>query len=318
MNVVLVEAWVCVAVTAGPSLYKEQQRPNSVVGVQYWSDYVERKELRMAGATPVNSNGAGRGRSGRLFFAVILVCIVAGILSTVLLANGQRNLHILLTLFGYPNFLLQDTPDTDVPPLRESRGTQLPATKILLPGYLFVDLQAPEQRFLRLILSDPKTLCETLRGNGFKDLEWVRSGVNSIDWECSSFTAIKTETRRSRNPSSLFLNIRGDGENRVTSFRVKLNIESIEETDPVVNLAGTAVEAFLLQVRWENASEIITKIRALEDFDIQNFGSHIQFMKEFGDPPRYNFLAFQIRKNVKKSPSETYFDRKLWFPLYLD
>ena len=37
--------------------------------------------------------------------------------------------------------------------------------------------------------------------------------------------------------------------------------------------------------------------------------------KEFGETPRYNFLANQIFKRGRKSAAELYFDRTKWFAL---
>ena len=115
--------------------------------------------------------------------------------------------------------------------------------------------------------------------------------------------------------SSVFIFIKGDGENRVTSFRVKLNIENAADSAKIADLAGNAANIFLRQVRWENSAEIIGKIRALEAFDIRNFGSRIQFKREFGETPRYNFLANQISKRGPKTPGDLFFDRSKWFPL---
>ena len=46
-----------------------------------------------------------KSRSGKIFFLVAVGLVFAGILATVLLANGQRNLHLLLAYLGYPDLL---------------------------------------------------------------------------------------------------------------------------------------------------------------------------------------------------------------------
>lgn len=249
-----------------------------------------------------------------MFFLVAVGLIFAGILATVLLADGQRNLHHLLAYLGHPDLLATHEPAPKQVKIIRSRSVRLPPARMVLPVYAFSDLKAPQQQFLRLIQSDPRSLCERLKAGGFGDLDWTVSSGNKDNWECSSSVDLPGKGD-GRVQSSIFIFIRGDGENRVTSFRVKLNIEDADDTGKVADLAGNAADIFLSQVRWENPGEIIGKIHALEAFDIRNFGSRIQFKREFGETPRYNFLANQIRKRGKTTPGDIYFDRSEWFPL---
>ncbi|MCV9966018.1 DUF6030 family protein [Pararhizobium sp. BT-229] len=256
-----------------------------------------------------------KSRSGKIFFLVAVGLVFAGILATVLLANGHRNLDLLLTYLGYPDLLARIEPAPQEVKITQSRGVRLPPARMILPVYAFADLKAPEQHFIRLIQSDPRTLCEQLKSGGFGNLDWTVSSANKDNWECSSFVDLPARSAEVTAQSSVFIFIKGDGENRVTSFRVKLNIESAADTIKVADLAGSAANIFLQQVRWGNPGEIIRKIHALEAFDIRNFGSRIQFKREFGETPRYNFLANQVSKPGKKAPGDLFFDRGKWFPL---
>jgi len=256
-----------------------------------------------------------KSRSGRLFFIITLALVFTAILATVLLAHRHRNLDLLLTSLGYPDLLTREEPAPGRVKITQSKGVRPPAARMVLPVYAFANFKAPEQHFIRLIQSDPKTLCEQVKASGFGDLEWTVSSVNKDNWECSSFIDLWKETDSKMKRSSIFISIHGDGENRVTSFRVKLNVENAADTIKVVDLAGNAANIFLRRVRWENPGEILGKIHGLEAFDIRNFGSRIQFKREFGEPPRYNFLANQISKPGKETPGATFFDRRKWFPL---
>jgi hypothetical protein len=255
-----------------------------------------------------------KSRSGKMFFLVAVGLIFAGILATVLLANGQRNLHHLLAYLGHPDLLATDEPAPKRVKITRSKSVRLPPARMVLPVYAFSDFKAPQQQFIRLIQSDPRSLCERLKAGGFGDLDWTISSGNKDNWECSSSVDLPVRADGTIQ-SSVFIFIKGDGENRVTSFRVKLNIEDAADTVEVADLAGKAATIFLNQVRWENPGEIIRKIHALEAFDIRNFGSRIQFKREFGETPRYNFLANQIRKRGKTTPGDIFFDRSEWFPL---
>lgn len=65
------------------------------------------------------------------------------------------------------------------------------------------------------------------------------------------------------------------------------------------------------EVRWAGAQASL-KIQALQEFDLKRFGSRIQFKREMGDTPRYNFLANQAARARPKSIAELYFDREKW------
>jgi hypothetical protein len=256
-----------------------------------------------------------KSRSGKIFFLVTVGLIFAGILATVLLANRHRNLDLLLTYFGFPGLVTKADPAPGYVKITQSRGIRTPPARMVLPVYAFADFKAQEQHFIRLIQSDPRTLCEQLRSGGFGELDWTLSSGRKDNWECSSSVDLPPASGDDAKQSSLFIFIKGDGENRVTSFRVKLNIENAADTAKIAELAGNAANIFLRQVRWGTPEEIISKIHALEAFDIRNFGSRIQLKKEFGETPRYNFLANQINAPGKKMPADLFFDRSKWFPL---
>jgi hypothetical protein len=255
-----------------------------------------------------------KSRSGKVFFLVAVGLVFAGILATVLLANNHRNLDLLLTYLGYPDLLREPEPAKQVK-ITQSRSIRMPPARMVLPVYAFADFESPQQNFVRLIQSDPRTLCEQLKSGGFGDLDWTVSSESRDNWECSSFVELPAQKTAVDVQSSVFISIKGAGENLVTSFRVKLNIEAPADTGRVADLAGEAAGIFLRQVRWGNIDEIIAKIDALEAFDIRDFGSRIQFKKEFGETPRYNFIAYPITNRRKQAPGDLFFDRQKWFPL---
>ncbi|WEZ82252.1 DUF6030 family protein [Rhizobium sp. 32-5/1] len=254
-------------------------------------------------------------RSGTIFFLLAVLTVFAAIFATVLLANDRRNLKLLLDYAGYPQISPSVPRSIERKSPFGSRRDPLPAPLMALPAHAFSDFNAEEQRFVRLIQSDPQTLCERLRSGGFTDLNWTVSIANKDSWECSSLNSLPKIANDETVASSVFIAIKGDSENRVTSFRVKMNIEHPADRDAVARLGGEAATIFLRQVRWDNSDEILTKIRALEDFDIRNFGSRIQLKKEFSETPRYNFLASQIVDRRKQILEARYFDRSKWFPL---
>jgi hypothetical protein len=246
-----------------------------------------------------------KGRTGIAFFLCTVALVFTAILATVLLANNQRNLKQFLTTIGFaqPPAELEKPPE----PVRAVPKKPRPP-QVALPTRTFEDLDAPDQQFLRQIRGDPRALCDALREAGFRDLEW--KSAESGRWECSSL--IPFVRPGEEKSSSIFIFVKGSDEDEITSFRVKLNIERPDDTQAVSSAAARAASVFLTHVRWADRESIALKIQALSEFDLRRFGSRIQFKRESGDTPRYNFLANQAARTRPKSIAELYFDREKW------
>lgn len=246
-------------------------------------------------------------RTGIAFFLVAFALIVMAILATVLLANGQRNLKQLLRALDLPITFLEPGKPPEAPEVRVKR--QPP--HVALPVWTFQDLQTPEQQFLRVIRSDPRALCDELRAAGFRELEWKSSGGERGQWECSSLVSFPRPGVD--KTSSIFIFIKGSGEEEISSFRVKLNIERPEDAQAVTTSAARAAAVFLDHVRWADGGSIALQIQALKEFDVKRFGSRVQFKRETDETTaRYNFLANQPARARPKSIAELYFDRDKW------
>ena len=250
-----------------------------------------------------------QGRSGIAFFLVAVALIFTAILATVLLANEQRNLKQLAAAIGLPDVLPQ-TAQAPAPAPVHAPSKKSKPPRALLPARVFNDLRTPEQQFVRQIRSDPRALCDGLRDAGFRELEWKSS--ESGRWECSSL--VPFDRPGMEKSSSIFIFVKGSDEDEITSFRVKLNIENPEDAQAVTSAAATAASVFLKQVHWADSESITLKMQALGEFDLKRFGSRIQFKRESGDTPRYNFLANQAARTRPKSAAELYFDREKWLP----
>ncbi|WDZ76302.1 DUF6030 family protein [Ensifer adhaerens] len=248
------------------------------------------------------------GRTGLRFFLVALILIVTAILATALLANEQRNLKKALVALGLPTTFLESNKPSE--PTAERPARREPP-RIALPAWTFQDLQTPEQQFMRVIRSDPKALCDELRDAGFRELEWKAGAGERAQWECSSLVSFPRPGED--KPSSIFIFVKGSGEEEITSFRVKLNIERQEDRQAVTTAAARAASVFLEHVRWADAASITLQIQALREFDLKRFGSRIQFKRESDEvTPRFNFLANQPPRARPKSIAELYFDRSKW------
>lgn len=254
-----------------------------------------------------------QGRSGGLVFAFLAVVLLGAIGATVLLANDYRNLNRLLVRFGYPPVEVTQSRR----PLRahELKGPRVPRPKGTVPERLVAPVSLPAGQFVRSIRKAPEALCEALRRSGFTNSGWKASGFDNQGWECMSYREFAGMAEGPGPLSSAFLSIRGNAETRVSSFRIKLNIEDRSTQSAVTEAVIAAIDVFLDEVRWEEAPEIFADIRALKEFDRIRFGSRIQLKKEFGETPRYNFIVTPDRKRNRGSPLPDYFDRTRWLPL---
>lgn len=247
-------------------------------------------------------------RTGLAFFLVAFAVIVTAIVATVLLANEQRNLKRLLRALDLPTTFL----DKEKPPEPPAQVKRKPP-HIALPVWTFQDLHTPDQQFLRALRSDPRALCDELREAGFRELEWKSSAGERGQWECSSLVSFPRPGVD--KTSSIFIFIKGSGEEEITSFRVKLNIERPEDAQVVTTSAARAASVFLDHVRWADGGAIALQIQALKEFDVKRFGSRVQFKRETDEATaRYNFLANQPARARPKTIAELYFDRGKWLP----
>jgi len=254
------------------------------------------------------------GRSGLIVFSLFAVLLAGAIGATALLANDYRNLNRLLVRFGYPP-LETAAARRELRPY-ELRGPRLPRPRGLVSERLIAPAALPNGgRFVRTIRKAPEALCEALRKSGFVNSGWRAGSFDAESWECMSYREFPGEREGPRPPSSAFLSIKGNAEARISSFRIKLNIEDRATQAAVTEAVIAAIDVFLDEVRWEEAPEIFADIRALREFDLLRFGNRIQLKKEFSETPRYNFLITPDRGRARGSRIPDYFDRSRWLPL---
>ncbi|QRM53417.1 DUF6030 family protein [Sinorhizobium sp. BG8] len=256
-----------------------------------------------------------RSRSGKVFFVVLLLCIVAAITATFLAANNLRNLNTLLVRFGFEPIDLLGAQAPVEPRKKQAVRKEPPRPQVELPDHLMAGQGALETKFIRSIRRNPRALCDDLQKRGIVSSGWKEGLLETGGWECSAFREYPSGEKDGAAPSSTFLSIRGSKEEFVTSFRIKLNIENTESQKQVTDAVIAATEVFLAEVRWNDAPEILDNIRALKEFDVVRFGNRIQLKREAGDTPRFNFLVTPDRKRPANPYLPDYFDRDRWLPL---
>jgi hypothetical protein len=254
-----------------------------------------------------------QGRSGLVVFGLLAVVLLGAIGATVLLANDYRNLNRLLARFGYdPVAVVQQ--GRQLRPY-ELKGNRMPRPRGVISERLLTPVTPTQTQFVRTIRKAPEMLCEALRRSGFETAGWKAGLFDQQSWECQSYREFRDARDGTTPPSSAFLSIRGNAEARVSSFRIKLNIENAATQGLVTDAVIAAIEVFLDEVRWEEAPDIFADIRALKEFYIIRFGNRIQLKKEFSETPRYNFTITPDRTRNRGTYLPDYFDRSRWLPL---
>jgi hypothetical protein len=254
-----------------------------------------------------------QGRSGLIVFGLFAAVLLGAIGATVLLANDYRNLNLLLARFGYAP--IKAEPEQRALRPYELKGNRMPRPKGLIPERLLVPTTPMQTKFVRPIRKEPEALCEALRRAGFVNSGWKAGLLDKASWECQSYREFPRADAGAAAPSSAFLSIKGNAEARISSFRIKLNIEDKATQGAVTDAVIAAIRVFLDEMRWEDAPEIFADIRALKEFDIIRFGNRILLKKEFSETPRYNFIVTPDRNRNRGSYLPDYFDRGRWLPL---
>lgn len=254
-----------------------------------------------------------QNRSGLIVFGLLAVLLLGTIGTTVLLANNNRNLNLLLTRLGYE-------PVKVVPIERalrpyELKGNRLPRPKVVISRRLIAPTTSNLDHYIWTARKSPKLLCAALGRNGFVNYEWKESAFDKDSWECQSYREFPIDREGATAVSSTFVSIRGDGGTRISSFRIKLNVEDRATRNAVTEAAISVIRTFLEEIHWEDCPDVFADIRALKEFDFIRFGNRILLKKELGETPRYNFILTPDRNRNKGSYRPDYFNRKLWLPL---
>ena len=126
----------------------------------------------------------GKASSGKILFALLTLCVLSAIATTVLVANDFRNLNRLLARFGYGPIEIR--AGAREPRSYELRGDRIPRPEVEIPERLVTRIVPMETKFVRPIRRDPEQLCRALEKSGFVNSGW-QEGVAKGGWECTSY-----------------------------------------------------------------------------------------------------------------------------------
>ena len=248
---------------------------------------------------------------GTIFFWILFLLIAAGIGATVLLANNARNLNHILEITGLtPRQMTIPKPGR----VRSFKGKRLGTAEVTLPSHVFDPVALNDiGGFLREIRLEAHTLCSEFEKAGLIDRSWSPGLFSKSVFECSAERTIESPTPGGR-PSSFFLIVKGPEKGPLTSMRVKLVIERIEDRQALVTLSTRAIGRVVDLTGFREFATAPMDILSLTPFSIITSGVSLSFSREFsGDG--YNLIFSRATRTPAQRRTNAYFNREDHMPI---
>jgi hypothetical protein len=252
-------------------------------------------------------------RRGVLIFLLVFLVVAGAISATVLLANGGRNLDLLLTELG----LKTRTLVVPKPGRMESfKGKRLGAGTVMLPDRIFAPpVEARTSAFLRSLRKNGERLCQALRKAGFDMTPWEAGAFSQTVRECSLEDTIPN-LEKLQEPSTFFLIVKGSAEGDIFSARVKFIFTEESQRAPLAARAASMLQVFSEHTGWSEFGARAADVARLEPFAFDSSGIGIRFASEFSGAGRYNLIVSAAsRLTPPQRRTQDYFDRKRYWPL---
>lgn len=242
-----------------------------------------------------------RRRGFRLFIALVLLFIV-GLGVTLLLANGQRNLHLLYARFNilWPSQVAEAVQSKDMRPL--TRGNRLETQSVRVPSRLFTVPRLLEMgAFVRNISFSGRTLCEKLHAAGLPNTGWAQSAFGPGVFDCSVEVALPSAQPDGDAPS-FFMIVRGNQAGQIGQIRWK--IIDIKNSPKLWTLYLTSIDVLKAVSGWDDFSPQFESMRALAPFEVNHFGLEFKFAQEATGTARYNITMMvdnegELQRNTR-------------------
>lgn len=197
------------------------------------------------------------------------IAVLCAIAATVLLANGQRNLHRLM---GAP-------PMRVVPPA-PSVMREKPAQVRHLPQRYFSTEDLPAfSTFVRLTSLPAQNLCRFLAEAGLRNEGWRASELDPRSHECPSVLRLFSAAPGG-GFDTVFADVKGDAAGRIMRLRLKISArDHVNRT--ILNARAAAILDFVVaESGWSDLSGLGNRMLASGDFSIESHGLRISRQRE--------------------------------------
>lgn len=257
-----------------------------------------------------------RKGQGAVIFWLVFLAIAGGIAATLLLANDQRNLKLVLRQIGIG--AENRTMVIPKPGVMESfKGRRIEGVAVVIPPHLLVPpVDGRDSAFLRTLdKKDGEALCLLLRKEGFDMTAWEGGLFTKSVLECSYELSV-ANTGGAGEPSTFFLMVKGNAAGDLLSARAKVVVADVGAQAELAKRTADALKAFALHTRWLDFADGLAKVAALEPFVITSHGVTVRFQREFSGPGQFNLIlsaAAPLGPALRRT--HDYFERKRYWPL---
>lgn len=235
-------------------------------------------------------------------------CVCLAILTVFLLANNKRHLRSVMAYYGVAHWL---QPQADIKkarmPVAKPQTKTTPAP-VKLPARILVspDLNTVSSFIRELRLSGPK-LCEALsKIDGFPEGgRWSVDPFDAQRFECQMLADSGTS---GGDPTSLFIDIKGNAEGAIKSARMKFKTAS-GALDPTIQVAlAKAFDVLIAQTRWPDFARGNSFLAPPKPFQLEAFGASISLQQERFDPESFNLFLRESATGAEQKRTRLFFN----------
>lgn len=260
------------------------------------------------------SPGKARFQNGHgLRFVLAWFLLIALVISTtVLLANDHKNLNSLLKLFGAESWFAKPVAKPVV-----VKSTSEAGAKETIPQWLLVDFgDRTSGQFDGTSSFESEDFCRIINDAlGKQVLSWAPSPLAPKEKEC--WTELPDAPSDDNSPAnSLFIQVRGTSEDKVSDIRLKLVVVQNSQTPDYRPIFDTISTAILNALNWSALTERSADMKELRPFREQHNGIEISLSKEMMMEGAYNLIIHPVADSSKRNGKRAYFDRSSWLPMF--
>ncbi|MFD1704757.1 DUF6030 family protein [Methylopila henanensis] len=177
-----------------------------------------------------------------------------------------------------------------------------------LPRDVSLYLTAPASdrpaRFVLLPWIVPRAFCDGLQRAGLTGATLHEDEPPARGWTCVT-DLVKPAAGPDEETSSLFVSARGLEPGRLDVIRLKLNLLDARTAPAVRRAAREALRAIFAQFRWRPSEAALAAIDQLREQRFLERGAQFEFLREFGDAPRFNLIV-TFPRTLPPGPADRY------------
>jgi hypothetical protein len=239
--------------------------------------------------------------------------VLTGIVATVLLANGRRNLKLLMDAVGMPIEQTMTIPKPGT--VRSLKGGRLKGVAVNLPAHTFdaIELEGLGA-FLRDMRIEGEEVCSKLRLAGFPVSGWEVSGFAKTIRECF-YEKTWDNPADPASPSSFFLMVKGTPGGALHSIRIKMIIADPALRREMIDWTDKILVLFADLTGLPGVDEARMRVKTLSKFQMDDFGVDMRFAPEAADPNRFNLVVVRSARAKVQKRTDAFFDRSNYLPL---